>query len=252
MPYQHLLHFKHFYFLVFIQKKCISAWNQSWWCGQNLWILSWELCQTTWNTDVWKQHAVTLQSIPCTVNTTGSLNRSPPRRSIAHTTTVLLYSFVAGTCKNTVLPVPVVLISCVFNSVDPLTIQTIMPALALQLKVAVDPNVALIDVGVLTKAGIENNENTIKLASDSLIVSWDRIIYLYKALFQHIGWLYITARPTLLQKDAVNGLFINTTNFYYHTNCEILVFTQYYLQATAPLSISNSVTIAAVMWCFIV
>ena len=84
---------------------------------------------------------------------------------------MLLYSFVAGTCKNTVLPVPVVLISCVFNSVDPLTIQTIMPALALQLKVAVDPNVALIDVGVLTKAGIENNENTIKLASDSLIVS---------------------------------------------------------------------------------
>ena len=84
---------------------------------------------------------------------------------------MLLYSFVAGTCKNTVLPVPVVLISCVFNSVDPLTIQTIMPALALQLKVAVDPNVALIDVGVLTKAGIENNENTIKLASDSLIVN---------------------------------------------------------------------------------
>ena len=69
------------------------------------------------------------------------------------------------------LPVPVVLISCVFNSVDPLTIQTIMPALALQLKVAVDPNVALIDVGVLTKAGIENNKNTIKLASDSLIVN---------------------------------------------------------------------------------
>ena len=84
---------------------------------------------------------------------------------------MLLYSFVAGTCKNTVLPVPVVLISCVFNSVDPLTIQTIMPALALQLKVAVDPNVALIDVGVLTKAGIENNENKIKLASDSLIVN---------------------------------------------------------------------------------
>ena len=46
-----------------------------------------------------------------------------------------------------------------------------MPALALQLKVAVDPNVALIDVGVLTKAGIENNKNTIKLASDSLIVN---------------------------------------------------------------------------------
>lgn len=55
---------------------------------------------------------------------------------------------------DSVFPTPEVLISGVFSSVDPLSIQTIMPALALQLKVAVDPNVALIDVGVLTKAGI--------------------------------------------------------------------------------------------------
>ena len=120
-----------------------------------------------------------LQNIPCTLSTTGSLYRSPPpRRSTAHTTTVLLYSFVTGTCMDSVFPIPVVLISGVFSSVDPLTIHTIIPALALQLKVAVDPSVALTDVGVLTKAEIQNNEiqnneiqineNTIKLASESL------------------------------------------------------------------------------------
>ena len=86
----------------------------------------------------------------------------------AHTTTVVLYSFVAGICMDSVFPIPVVLISGVFSSVDPLTIQTITPALALQLKVAVDPSVTLTDVGVLTKAAIQNNENKINLASDSI------------------------------------------------------------------------------------
>ena len=76
---------------------------------------------------------------------------------------------------DSVFSIPVV------RSVDPLTIHTIIPALALQLKVAVDPSVALTDVGVLTKAEIQNNEiqnnkTTIKLASESLTMNWDTII----------------------------------------------------------------------------
>ena len=44
-----------------------------------------------------------------------------------------------------------------------LTVQPIVPELALQLKVAVDPSVALTDLGVFTKAEIGNvrqNQNT--------------------------------------------------------------------------------------------
>ena len=55
---------------------------------------------------------------------------------------------------------------CANSSVnnESLTVQPIVPEVALQLKVAVDRRVALTDVGVLTKAGIRNvrqDQNTI-------------------------------------------------------------------------------------------
>jgi len=52
------------------------------------------------------------------------------------------------------LPSLLVVISLVFSSgnVVPLTIQIVPPLVTLQLKVAVDPSVALTDVGVLMKA----------------------------------------------------------------------------------------------------
>ena len=64
-----------------------------------------------------------------------------------------LNSSVARICN--VLPLLLISIFGAFRCVsgDPLIIQTIMPVVALQLKVAVDPSVALTDVGVLTKAG---------------------------------------------------------------------------------------------------
>ena len=97
-----------------------------------------------------------MQNIPCTFRKAGSLDSIERgfRVISSHTTTVLLYSSVAGTCKKNVLPLPVALISGVSNSVnsDPLSLQSIVPVVALQLKVAVDPSVALTDVGVLTKA----------------------------------------------------------------------------------------------------
>ena len=51
-----------------------------------------------------------------------------------------------------------VMFMCANSSVnnESLTVQPIVPEVALQLKVAVDPRVALTDVGVLTKAGIRN------------------------------------------------------------------------------------------------
>ena len=71
-----------------------------------------------------------------------------------HFTNVLLYSSTAGTCKKNVLPILLIVISGVFSSVnnEPLTSQPTAPIVALQLKVAVDPSVALIDVGVVIKA----------------------------------------------------------------------------------------------------
>ena len=59
-----------------------------------------------------------------------------------------------------------VMFMCANSSVnnESLTVQPIVPEVALQLKVAVDPRVALTDVGVLTKAGIGNvrqDQNTI-------------------------------------------------------------------------------------------
>lgn len=60
-----------------------------------------------------------------------------------------------------VLPVVVAVISVVFSSDKsvPSTIQPIAPLLALQLKVAVDPSVILIDMGVLIKSEIQMNKN---------------------------------------------------------------------------------------------
>ena len=78
----------------------------------------------------------------------------------AHVTFVLLYFSVAGTCKKNFCPtwVDFIVISDVLrsDSIDPFTIQTTAPVVALQVKVAVDPSVALTDVGVVTKAGMEH------------------------------------------------------------------------------------------------
>ena len=97
-----------------------------------------------------------MQNIPCTFRKAGSLDSIERgfRVISSHTTTVLLYSSVAGTCKENVFPLLVALISVRFSSVnsDPLSLQSIVPVVALQVKVAVDPSVALTDVGVLTKA----------------------------------------------------------------------------------------------------
>lgn len=73
-----------------------------------------------------------------------------------HVMLVLLYSSVAGTCKENSFPILLIVISGLSScsSVDPLTSQLIEPAVVLQLKVAVDPRVAFTDVGVLVKAGI--------------------------------------------------------------------------------------------------
>ena len=72
----------------------------------------------------------------------------------SHTTTVLLYSTVAGTFKNDVLSLELTFMYGVLSSDngDPLTSQSIVPVVTLQLKVAVDPSVALTDVGMLTNA----------------------------------------------------------------------------------------------------
>ena len=73
-----------------------------------------------------------------------------------HITTVLLYSSVAGTCKEYILPALLVVIFGVFScdNGDPLTSQPGWLVVTLQLKVAVDPSVALTDVGMRTKPGI--------------------------------------------------------------------------------------------------
>ena len=75
----------------------------------------------------------------------------------SHTTDVLLYSSLAGMCRKVVLSTCWAVIPP-FRAVntDPLTNQkyVTLVALLLQLKVAVDPTVALTDVGVLTNAAI--------------------------------------------------------------------------------------------------
>jgi len=69
-------------------------------------------------------------------------------------TFVLLYSSVAGIYKE--VPVGLTARSVPFSScnVDPLTIQPMNPLVVLQLKVAVDPSVALTDVGVTMNSEI--------------------------------------------------------------------------------------------------
>ena len=105
----------------------------------------------------------------------------------AHVTFVLLYSSVAGICKLNVLTVLPVVTSLVFSSVnsDPLTIQAMTPVLALQLKVAVDPSVALTDVGVMIKAEIwTKHSKSIQVSS----------IYPYGAIVEYTG-IYTTHIP---------------------------------------------------------
>ena len=74
----------------------------------------------------------------------------------SHTTTVSLYSSETGTFKKDVLPLELTVMYGVLSSVndDPLTSQSIMPVVTLQLKVAIDPSVALTDVGMLRNAAI--------------------------------------------------------------------------------------------------
>ena len=96
-------------------------------------------------------------NLPCTLRTTGSLYRSSsPRIATTHTTTVLLYVSVAGTCKKDVLPILSVVISGGFSCDNgvPLTSQPGWLVVALQLNVAVDPSVVLTDVGVRTNPGM--------------------------------------------------------------------------------------------------
>ena len=79
-----------------------------------------------------------------------------------HTTTVLLYSSVAGK-RKCVVELIVVVSDCSVNC-DPLTSQTneTLVALVLQLKLAVDSRVAFTDVGVLTNAENTSKKQKIK------------------------------------------------------------------------------------------
>ena len=101
-----------------------------------------------------------MYDIPCTLRTAGSLYfQSVPGITSTHLTTVLLYFSLAGTCKENTLPILIVVISvalmCANSSItsESLTVQPIVPKVALQLNVAIDPCVTLTDVGVLRKAG---------------------------------------------------------------------------------------------------
>ena len=73
-----------------------------------------------------------------------------------HTTLMLLYSSVAGMCRKDVLPTWLAVIFGAFSSdnKDPLTFQATAPVVTLQRRVAVDPSVALTDVGVETNAAV--------------------------------------------------------------------------------------------------
>ena len=76
----------------------------------------------------------------------------------AHLKTVLLFCSVAGMCRNNFCPTWLAVISEVLSSdnKDPLTIHANVPVVALQLKVTVDPSVALTDEGVETNAAVDN------------------------------------------------------------------------------------------------
>ena len=88
---------------------------------------------------------------------------SPPTMASIHTTFVLLYSSVAGMCKKPVWPTWLAVIFGAFRSdnSDPLTCQPIKPVVTLHSKVAVDPSMALTDVGVLTKPAIVIEDKTV-------------------------------------------------------------------------------------------
>ena len=76
----------------------------------------------------------------------------------AHLKTVLLFCSVAEMRRKNFCPTWLEVIAEVFSSdnMDPLTIQTTAPVVALQLKVTVDPSVALTDEGVETNATVDN------------------------------------------------------------------------------------------------
>ena len=76
----------------------------------------------------------------------------------AHLKTVLLFCSVAEMCRKNFCPTWLAVICEVFSSdnKDPLTIQTTAPVVVLQLKVTVDPSVALTDEGVETNAAVDN------------------------------------------------------------------------------------------------
>ena len=79
------------------------------------------------------------------------------------TTLVLLYSSVAGMCRKDVLPTWLAVIFGAISSGnrDPFNIQATTPVVVLQLKVAVDPSVALTDEGVETNAAVFHNNKYI-------------------------------------------------------------------------------------------
>ena len=81
-----------------------------------------------------------------------------------HLKTVLLFCSVAEMCRKNLSPTWLAVISEVYLSSDkkdPLTIQTTAPVVALQLKVAVDPSVALTDEGGETNAAVVSTCNLV-------------------------------------------------------------------------------------------
>ena len=82
----------------------------------------------------------------------------------AHLKTVLLFCSVAEMCRKNFCPTWLAVISEVYlssNNKDPLTIQTTTPVVALQLKIAVDPSVALTDEAVEINAAVVSTCNSV-------------------------------------------------------------------------------------------
>ena len=80
-----------------------------------------------------------------------------------HLKTVLLFCSVAGMSRKNFCPSWLAVISGAFSSdqKDPLTIQTTAPVVALQLKIAVDPSVALTDEAVEINAAVVSTCNSV-------------------------------------------------------------------------------------------
>ena len=80
-----------------------------------------------------------------------------------HLKTVLLFCSVTEMCRKNFCPTWLAVISEVFSSdkKDPLTIQATAPVVALQLKVTVDPSVALTDEGVETNTAVLSTCNSV-------------------------------------------------------------------------------------------